>query len=212
MATALTVHVNTTAVDSDRIAQPGNYEQVDLANDKFIFSAGGTGVTDGDDTPTGSELNAAATIIQPTDVEIDKLFLLDFSDAGQELKEIDLAGSTDTQFVINFSFDGATASEPSFEGFDDNSHSSTNANVLGAGTPADSMVKAILTTTGSPGAAWTGTTIAGALAPNILLLNAGGGALGGATEIYINIQIIVPGNFATPFVEAPVLTIRFTFS
>lgn len=211
MATNLTVHANITAVDSDRIAQPGNYVQMDLANDKLIWSAGSAAIIDGADTPTNIELDDAATIIQVTDVEIDKLFLLDFSDVGVELKEIDLAGSDDNQFVINFSFDGPTTTEPTLEGFDDNTHTSANLLVLGNGTPANSMIRAIVTTAGLPGAAWVGTPIAGASAPNVLELNGGGGALGGAAELYVNIKVLIPGNFPSPFSETPNLTIRFTF-
>ena len=212
MATNLDIHVNTTAVDQSRVAQPGNFVQMDLVNDKLIWSTGSAAVIDGADTPTNAELNEAATIIQVTPTEIDKLFLLDFSATGVELKEIDLAGSTDTQFVINFSLDGPTASEPTLEAYDDNTHSSANNAVLGLGTPADSMIKAVLTTGASPGASWTGTAIAGSLAPNILELNGGGGAFGSATEIYVNLQVVIPGSFPTPFVETPVLTVRFTFS
>lgn len=212
MPTNLNVHLNTTVTDTTRLANPGNWVEMDLVNDKLIFSSGSAAVIDGADTPNNTELNEAATIIQLTDTEIDKLFLLDFSDTGQELKELPLAGSTDTQYVINLEFDGPTASEPTFESYDDNSHTTANLNVLGAGTPANSMIKAVLTTGGSPGAAWTGTTIAGSLAPNILELNGGGGALGGATDVYVNIQIVIPASFATPFTETPILTVRYTFS
>lgn len=212
MATNVDIHVNTTGVDATRVAQPGNYILMDLGNDKLIFSAGNAAVADGQDTPTNAELNEASTIIQPTDVEVDKLFLLDVSDVGVELKEIDLAGSTDTQFVINLAFDGATVSEPTLEAFDDNTHVTANLAVLGGGTPANSMLKAVLTTAGSPGASWTGTPIAGANLPNIIELNGGGGALGGATDIYINLQVVVPGAFGTPFTDTPVLTVRFTFN
>lgn len=211
MATNLTVYVNTTAVDQDRGTSPGNYEQVDLSNDKLIFSAGSSAVADGLDTPTNTELNEAATIIQPTPVEIDKLFLLDVSDVGVELKEIDLYGSTDTQYVINFSLDDATATEPTLEAWDDNTHSTANLNVLGVGTPSASMIKAVLTTGGSPGASWSGTAIAGGSAPNVLELNGGGGAFGSATEIYVNLQVVIPGAYSTPFTETPVLTVRYTF-
>lgn len=211
MPTNLDIHVNTTAVDTTRAANPGNWVQLDLANDKLIWSAGSAAVIDGADTPSNVELDDAATIIQVTDVEIDKLFLLDFSDVGVELKEIDLAGSTDTQFVINFSFDGATITEPTLEGFDDNTHSTADALVLGNGTPADSMLKAVLTTLSSPGAAWVGTPIAGAVLPNILELNGGSGALGGPAELYINIKVLIPASFPTAFSETPVLTVRYTF-
>jgi len=210
MATNLIVHANISAVDSDRVAQPGNYIALDLANDKLIFSAGSVAVADGADTPNSTELDEAATIIQATDTEIANLFLLDFSDTGVELKDVDLAGSTDTRYVICFEFDGATASEPTLEAFDDNTHSSAIANVLGSGTPADSMVKAVLTTAGSPGASWAGTPIAGAT--NILQLNGGGGAFGVASDAYINLKVVVPASYATPFQETPVLTVRFTFS
>ena len=212
MATNLDTHVNISLVDSDRGAAPGNYVQADIANDKFIFSAGSAAVANGQDTPTTNELNAAATIIQPTDVEIDKLFLLDVSDVGVELKEIQLAGSGDNRYVVNFSFDNATASEPTLEAWDDNTHTTANLDVLGLGTPANSMIKAVLTTGATPGASWSGTAIAGASLPNILQLNGGGGAFGSASEVYVNIQIVVPGAYATPFVNNPVLTIRYTFA
>ncbi len=212
MATNLDIYVNTTAVDDTRIAQPGNFVLLDTTNDKLIWSAGSASVADGLATPSNSELNEATTIIQPTDTEIDKLFLLDFSDTGAELKEVNLAGSTDTQFVINFSFDGPTVSEPTLEAYDTNAHTTANLNALGIGTPADSMLKAVLTTAGLPGAGWVGTPIAGAVLPNILQLNAGGGGLGGATEIYANLKVVIPGAFSTAFTETPVITIRYTFS
>ena len=73
------------------------------------------------------------------------------------------------------------------------------------------MLKAVLTTSGSPGASWAGTPIAGGAAPNVLLLNGGGGALGGATDVYVNIHWDIPGSYATPFIENPVITVRFTY-
>jgi hypothetical protein len=210
MATNLNVYANITAVDDTRLAQPGNYVQMDLANDKLIWSAGSAAVIDGADTPSNAELDEAATIIQASATEIDKLFLLDFSDTGLELKEIDLAGSTDTQYVICFEFDNATASIPTLEAYDDNTHTTANNNVLGLGTPASSMIKAVLTTSGTPGAAWTGTPIAGAVAPNVLDLS--GAPLAVATDVYINIKVEIPASYATPFIETPVLTVRYTFS
>jgi hypothetical protein len=213
MPTNLNIHVNTTAVDATRLAQPANYVLMDLANDKLIWSAGGTAaVIDGADTPNTAELDEAATIIGSVDTEIDKLFLLDFSDVGLELKLVDLAGSGDNQHVICLEFDAATASEPRLESFDDNGHVTANLNVLGAGTPADSMVKGVLTTAVTPGLAWVGTPIAGSLAPNVLELNGGGGALLVATDVYVNLKVLIPASFSVPFSESPVITIRYTFS
>jgi hypothetical protein len=219
MPTNLDIYANVTAVDTTRLANPGNWILMDLANDSLVWSAGSAAVIDGADTPLSGELDLAATIIQATDVEIDNLFLLDFSDTGVELKEIDLAGADspsvlnagDNQYVINFAFDAATTSEPTLEAWDDNTHATANADVLGSGTPANSMVRAVLTTAGVPGAAWTGTPIAGAVLPNVLELNAGGGALGGATDIYVNLKVLIPGNHPNPFSETPVITVRYTF-
>jgi hypothetical protein len=184
---------------------------MDLSNDKLIFSAGSAAVADGQDTPSEAELNAAATIIQATPVEIAHTFLLDVSDVGQELKEMFMANSGDHRYVICLAFDGATASEPTLEAWDDDTHLTANLNCLGLGTPANSMLKAVLTTAGSPGAGWVGTPIAGGAAPNLLLLNGGGGALGGATDVYVNIHWDVPGAFLSPFVEQPVISVRYSY-
>jgi hypothetical protein len=211
MVTNCVVHVNKSAVDATRVAQPGNYIQMDLANDKLIFSAGSTAVADGQPTPSSAELNEAATIIQATPVEVAHSFLLDVSDVGAELKEMFLANSGNNRYVVCLAFDGATATEPTLEAWDDDTHVTANLNCLGLGTPADSMLKAILTTGGAPGAAWVGTPIAGGAAPNVLMLNNSGGALLGATDVYVNIHWDVPGSFLAPFQEAPVISCRFTY-
>jgi len=203
--------VNHTVTDATRVAQPANFIQMDLANDKLIFSAGSVAVADGQDTPSNAELNEAATLIQATPVEIAHTFLLDVSDVGQELKEMFMANSGDNRYVICLAFDGATASEPTLEAWDDDTHATANLNCLGLGTPANSMLKAVLTTAGSPGAGWAGTEIAGGAVPNVLLLNAGGGALGGATDVYVNIHWDIPGSYATTFVETPVISCRYTY-
>jgi hypothetical protein len=73
------------------------------------------------------------------------------------------------------------------------------------------MLKAVLTTAGSPGAGWVGTPIAGGAAPNVLMLNASGGALPGATDVYVNIHWDVPASFLSAFVENPCIAIRYTY-
>jgi len=211
MATNVVVHVNHSVTDTTRIANPGNYVQMDLDNDKLIFSAGSAAVADGQPTPSSAELNEAATIIQATPVEVAHTFLLDVSDVGQELKEIFMANSGDHRYVICLAFDGATVTEPTLEAWDDDTHVTANLNCLGLGTPADSMLKAVLTTDGSPGASWAGTPIAGGASPTILLLNGGGGALGGATDVYVNIHWDIPGSFLSPFIEQPCISVRYTY-
>ena len=119
------------------------------------------------------------------------------------------------RYVFAFSFDGATASEPKLEAWDDSDHDSTDKHVLGNGTPDNSFVKAICTTNSLPGVNWTGSAIAGA---NKLNLNDGNGALGdvpsGQTtqELYANIKIVIPAGYSTPAVESFVLTVRYTWN
>jgi hypothetical protein len=205
------VYCNKSAIDATRVAQPANFVQMDLANDKLIFSAGSAAVADGQPTPSNAELNEAATIIQVTPVEIAHTFLLDISDVGQELKEMFLANSGNYRYVICLAFDGATASEPTLEAWDDDTHLTANLNCLGLGTPANSMLKAVLTTGGAPGAGWAGTPIAGGAAPTLILLNGGAGALVGATDVYVNIHWDVPSSYLSAFVEQPCISVRFTY-
>ena len=115
MATDCLIFCNHTLDDNTRVVDSTDFIQMDLANDKLIFSAGSAAVIDGGDTPSSAELNEAATIIQATPVEVAHTFLLDVSDVGQELKEMPMANSGDYQYVICLAFDGATASEPTFE-------------------------------------------------------------------------------------------------
>ncbi len=208
MATNLLVKANTTLVDS---VDAGNFVTLDLANDKFIFSDGSAAVADGQDTPTVAELNEAAPLVPSvTPYEIPKLFLLDFSATGQELKFMDLAGSGNYRYVIRFEFDGPTATEPTLEAWDDNGHSGNDLNCLGAGVGVDSYVHAVRTTDGAPGSAWSGTPIAGE--SNKSNMNGGAGALGsGSHTIYYNIRVEIPTG-ATPAAETPVLTIRYSWN
>jgi len=212
MATTLTVKVNTTSNDT---TDSGNFITVDLANDKFIWSDGSSAVADGQDTPTSAELNEAAPLSPSGSVyEIPKMFLLDYSDTGQELKEVDLAGSDqggggNYRYVLRFEFDAATATEPTLEAWDDSDHDSYADVCLGETGANDSYVKVVRTTAGSPGASWTGTAIAGGSAKS--QMNGGAGALVGATTIYYNIRIELPDG-SDPFAETPVLTVRFTWN
>jgi len=208
MATSLIVKCNTTANDS---VDAGNFVTVDLAQDKLIWSDGSAAVADGQPTPSTAELNEAAPLVPSSSVyEIPKLFLLDFSATGQELKEMDLAGSGNNRYVLRFEFDGPTATEPTLEAWDDNDHDSNDLNCLGAGTGANSYIKVVRTTDGAPGSAWSGTAIAGA--SNKSNMNGGSGALGsGSHTIYYNIKVIVPIG-ATPAAEAPILTVRYTWN
>lgn len=211
MATNLAIYANSTNTDDTKgNVGIGNdaFILIDLANDYLVWSEGSAAVADDQDEPTNDELNEAAMLIEASANEADKLFLYDNSQL--KLKLIDLAGSADNRYVFCLAFDGATATEPTLEAWDSDAHTTANYHCLGNGTPANSFISAVLTTGGSPGASWVGTKIAGSTQK--LLLNGGGGALGGATDIYFNIKAVVPASYTQPAAETPVLTVRYTWN
>ena len=214
--TNLDIMVNYVDADVNYETTPADYITMDLDNDYLIWTEGDATVKDLMlAKPTSDQLNAAATLIDPDAIKTVNLCLLmdDSGLGGYYTREVK-GMSENKRYVFGFSFDEATASEPVLEAWDDSDHDSTDNNVLGAGTPASSMVKAVCTTNALPGASWVGTAIAGA---NTLQLNAGNGAIsdpgsGLTTELYANIKITVPAAFSSPAVETFVLTARFTYS
>ena len=88
MATNLTVIVNKTDADHDYANYPSDYVEMDLVNDYLIWTKGGAGVADGEDEPTESELNAAATVIDPIlSVKVEKCLVFDKSEGAGTLRE-----------------------------------------------------------------------------------------------------------------------------
>lgn len=215
MATNLNVIVNKTANSDDYQTTPADFIVMDLVNDYLIWTAGSSAVADGQDEPTEAELNEASTIIDPSNpVTVDKCLIFDDSDGAGTLRDIDNMGENE-RYVFGFSFDGDTASEPQLEAWDDTDHDSTLYHVLGNGTPANSMIKAVVTTAGLPGSAWSGSALAGA--SNVLLLNNGSGAVSvpsgqSTVEVYCNLKITIPAGYSTPGVEPFVLTCRYTWN
>jgi len=209
MATNLLVRVNITDATASYASQPTYYITVDLAADRIIWTAGSAEVYNHCGySPSNAQLNEAATLIQATPVIIDKCFLDDVSSVNK-LEQLVGCKDTNDRYVFCFSFDGATATEPTLEAWDTSAHSAATLNVLGAGTPANSMVHAICTTAGAPGSSWSGTSLAAA---NTVLLNNGSGALGSATDLYANIYIKIPASYGTPETSQPVFSVRYTYS
>lgn len=220
--TNLNILINLVDADHNFQDNPADFEIMDLTNDYLIW-------TKGDDVvktlmthePTESELNNAASLISDTeDVKIAKCLFFNYSHdrGGSYYTHLVKGMGEDKRFVYSFSFDGACASEPTLEAWDDSDHDSTDKHVLGAGTPANSMVKAVCTTDTLPGASWVGTAIAGDGATRKINLNNGNGALGalpsGQTtqELYANIRIQVPMGYSTPSIESFALCVRFTYN
>ena len=208
MVTNMTFRINNNDGDSSFAGSPGDYVAVDLVEDILYWTAGSVRLADGQaKDPTSTELDEAATLIDAgSDVQIAHCLLND--DSSGLLDEVEGMGANH-QFVFCFDFDDATATEPQLEAWDDNTYGSASNHVLGNGTPANSMVKAIATTAGAPGGLPWGTAIAGAA--NVVGLNSGN-PLGAAGQLYANIRLLVPTGYSTPFSETPVLTVRYTWS
>jgi len=221
MSTNLTARVNAVDADVNYETTPADYIALDLTNDYLIWSEGDDQISDlMTHEPLESELNNDATQIDPDNPkQVAKCFLMDYSHDwnGSYYTHLVKGMGENKRYVFAFSFDGDTASEPQLEAWDDSDHDSYANHVLGAGTPADSMVKAVCTTSSLPGASWAGTAIAGSDASRIVKLNDGNGAITLASgevskELYANIKIVIPTAYATPAVETFILTTRFTWS
>ena len=219
MTTNLTVLTNYVDGDVNYETTPADYIALDLVNDYLIWTEGDATVKDlMTHEPIASELNAAATKIDPDNPkEVAKCLLMDYSHdvGGAYYTHLVKGMNQNKRYVFAFSFDGATASEPQLEAWDNSSHNSTANHVLGNGTPANSFVRGVCTTASLPGASWAGAALAGA---NVLQLNNGNGALAvlasGETsqELYANLKIRIPAAYATPAAETFVLTVRYTWS
>ncbi len=222
MATTLDVRTNYVDADVDYQTTPADYITLDLVNDYIIWTEGDATVKDLMLTePTPAELNKASTIIDnDDDKQVNKCLLMDYSHnvGGAYYTHEVLGMGENKRYVFAFSFDRATATEPQLEVWDDENHNTYAKHVLGNGTPADSMIKAICTTDALPGEDWAGTPIAGSASARVLKLNVGNGALGtlpsGQTtqELYCNLKVVIPQAYATPSIETFVLTCRFTWN
>jgi hypothetical protein len=208
MATNLTLYINHSASDNVYGSSGVDWIQVDPNNDEFIFSAGSVDVADGEALPNTSELNRAGVELTGSEIEVPHYFLAD--DSAGILQEIFLAGDNG-RYVFCASFDGATATEPQLEAWDNLDMNSYDIDCLGAGTPNASWYKAICTTDGAPGSAsWVGIPLAGSGTSNILLLNSGNGALTSAKDLYFNFHVVIPPSWSTPGAFTPVLAITYT--
>src|SRR3989304_1213544 len=210
MATNLLARVNYIDADIAYIVTPADYITLDLVNDYLIWSKTLADLMTHE--PTADELNTAAEIIDPSlAVTVTKCLLMDYSHdvSGSYYTHLVKGMSENKRFVYCFSFDGATATEPQLEAWDTSAHITYIKNVLGLGTPINSMMKGVCTTTTLPGAGWNGTALAGG--SNILLLNDGSGALGVAKDLYCNLKIVIPAAYSTPAAETFVICVRYTY-
>ncbi len=205
---SLEIYVNTGTQDVEVGESGGEWVELDTTNDKLIFSAGNPSVADGQPSPSVTQLNSAGVRLGTgSDVTISKYFLDDNS-AGI-LKQIHNMGAGNYRYVLGFSFDAETASEPVLEVWDDSDLDSIDSVILGAGTPSSSWIRGITTTDSAPGVAWTGSRLAGSGDGYFLYLNNENGALSGADILYCQLKIIVPSTQLTAISGQPVFAVKF---
>lgn len=147
-------------------------------------------------------------------IEVPKTFMEDASAAVYD--QVKLAGTTsggqnggNTRYVFAIYFDGVTAGIPYLEAWDTSAHATTLDDFLGAGTPANSTLRAVTTTNGAPGSAtWAGTALAGT--SSRIALDTG--ALGSAKNLYFNIKQLIASTLAPQSDNNIVLSLRFLYS
>jgi hypothetical protein len=210
MATNMIFGINYVDADVAYATTPADYILVDLANDYLIWSKTLADLMT--HQPTSDELNANAEIIDPSlAVTVSKCLLMDYSHdvSGSYYTHLVKGMGLNKKYSFMFSFDDATATEPQLEVWDDATHTTAIKNVLGLGTANNSFIKGKCTTNTLPGDNWPGASLAGA--SNVLLLNDGNGALVGSTDLYANLKIVLPANYATPAAESFVFSVRYTY-
>jgi hypothetical protein len=212
MATSLIIRANLVDADVAYATTPADYITLDLANDYMIWSEDLEDLMTHE--PTSDELNEHAVIIEDdANKTVPECLIMDYSYdwGGSYYTHLVIGMGLNKRYVYCFSFDGATAIEPQLEAWDDDTHTTTVKHVLGAGVPANSMIKAVCTTGALPGASWVGTAIAGSNSARVVKLNDGNGALTIAKHLYANMKIVIPMAYATPAIESFTLCVRYTW-
>jgi len=208
MSTSLTVYANTDNQDLALNTSGVDWVEIDTANDRLIFSAGSDNIKDGESSPSDTQLNSAGIVLTGSQITVDKYFLDDTS--ANELKEIELMGSDNKRYVMACDFDGATASEPTLEIWDDSDLDSIDLVCLGSGTASSSWFRGITTTNALPGTGWTGSRLAGSSDGNFLWLNNENGALSSADTLYFQLKIVIPATQTDAGTNNPVIAIKYS--
>lgn len=209
----LTVALNNDTIDSEFGTSGVNWTEMAVGdgNDFLVWTKGDDVVKDGEPVPSQSELIQAGVILTGLEQVVPKYLLADIS--SDLLREIFNMGNQNKRYVMAFSFDGATASEPTLELWDDVNLDSTDETTLGAGVPSSSWWRGITTTDALPGADWAlsggFTRLAGASDGHFLWLNDQNGALPGADILYCNLAIVVPASAIQGGSAAPIWAVKF---
>ena len=184
-----------------------NWKVLDTLNDNIAFT--GTNMADEASNATAKDVFA---IPESGNKEVPRQFVNDASEGKWDRvflagSDADTGGGGNYRYVYGAHIDGTSASAPVLQAWDSTSHSTYDLEVLGSGTPASSMLRAVGTKYGHPGAEWAGTPIAGG--SNVVALDST--ALTDARMVYWNMRMLVPST-ANPFAAEPVLVIYMTYA
>jgi len=206
---ALNTYINVDAQDEPLNTSGVDWVEFSEGNDQIIFTAGNTQVEDGANIPTQAELISAGVILDGAEIIMTDYLLQDTSE--DLLKSIDNMGNVNKRYVLAFDFTAVTASEPTFEVWDDENLNSADGTMLGGGTPSASFIRGITTTSSLPGTNWVtgGTRMAGSADGNFLYLNDQNGFLTGATTLYAQLCVVIPASQTTGFSASSVFVVKW---
>ena len=195
--------VNTGGASGD-----SNWKVLDPLNDRIAFL--GSGTSDQDSNSSKSVF----TIPESGNKEVPKQFVNDYDQSVWDRvwlagSNADDGGGGDNRYVYGAYIDGTTASTPVLQAWDTTAHATYVLEVLGSGTPANSMLRAVATTNESPGDSWSGTPLAGDGGSNTIELDTG--PIGSSKMVYWNMRLLIPSS-ANAFSTNPVISLYLTYS
>ncbi len=185
-----------------------NWKTFDALNNSIAFL--GEGTIDGD--PNSSK--DTFTIPENGNKEIPRQFVNDYSESKWDRvwlagSDADEGGGGNYRYAYGAYIDGTSSSVSVLQNWDSTSHNSFNSEVLGSGTPANSMIRGVVTTNSAPGVSWAGTPLAGDGGANTLELDTG--PITESKMVYWNMRLLVPST-ANPFSASPIMSIYITYS
>lgn len=189
-------------------AGDSNFKPLNPVLDKIAFLGSGT---NNDDPNTSKDI---FVIPESGSKEPPRICINDYSES--KWKRVYLGGSDadegeggNYRYAFGAYISGETASAPILQAWDSTTHNSYDLEVLGGGTPDNSMLRGISTTDSTSGIEWSGTPLAGSGGGNSLALS--DAAIPSAQMIYWNMRLLVPYS-ANPFAVEPIICLYFTYS
>lgn len=194
--------------NSGNASGDSNFKVLDPVNDQIAFL--GEETEDGDPITSKNPFSIPDTGSQ----EAPRQFVRNYASGTWDRiwlggSNADQGGGGNYRYAYGAYIDGTSQSAIVLQAWDSTSRETSYSQVLGSGTPANSMIRAVSTTDSSPGDEWSGTPLAGDGPSNTVALTSGG--IESSQMVYFNIRLLVPYT-ATPFSSEPVVCLYMTYS